>query len=398
MAATPAHPCTTEKKNSKLRKRKILPFTKLVTAMKNQRFYKLFKDSRYAQVATPLSKQLRTADLSTPTHQILFAPKGSAVRSEYGIKTPLPEQVGLSHIVMNRMDTSNNIPDVEKYSSPHYNRLKFQESGIVLKKPFDRANPLFAWDSSKTINTDSKREPDSILSSFNLGLQAEKRDVMNIIKANPTLAREFRRWLVKRSPESIVFKVPAKINELLEEFIATSETVKKHRSTLGDLTRKFGKSTANVTSSPVQGTAGLSYNQKGRLYNTPNGIKNGVIAPGRLVEDREANIGGFVAAVNERTTILQSSMIRNAPGKHRRQFVLPFKISEAELTPAGGLRMYADGVKVGSWVERIESGPSYNNRSNYVASNPNFGSLSERNSKDATALENLLGLVSKNKS
>ncbi|KAF3993414.1 hypothetical protein FT663_00437 [Candidozyma haemuli var. vulneris] len=363
--------------------------------MKNQHFYQLFKDSRLAQVAAPMSKVLRGSNAPSPTHQILFAPKGSSSRSEYGIKKPLPKQVGVSHFVMNAMDTSRNIPDVEKFSSPHYNRLKFQESGIVLKKPATKENPLFAWDSSKSLK---KSQRDNVVAEFNLGGNASTRDIKHVLKANPTLAKEFKQWLVKRSPESIVFKIPAKMEELLKEFIASSQTVKKHPSSLVDLTRKFGRVSSTAPARSVQGTGGLSYNQKGRLNNTPNGIKTGVIAPGRLVADREAAINGFVASLNERTVALQNNFISNAPGKHPRQFVLPFKISEAELTPTGGIRMYADGVKVGSWIQRTEGGSSYANRSNYVASNPYFGSLSERNSRDATALENLLGLVSKNKS
>lgn len=390
---TPVHQ-TSEKIKSEKLKRSI---SSRARSMKNQQFYKLFKDSRIAQVATPLSKTLRGADLAAPTHQILFAPKGSSSRSEYGIKSTLPKQVGVSHFVMNAMDTSNNIPDVEKFSSPHYNRLKFQESGVVLKKPSNKANPLFAWDTSKSVNK-SVSEADSVLADLNLGSKSNMRDVKALLKANPALAKQFKQWLVKRSPESIVFKIPAKLEQLLKEFIASSENVIKRPSSLTDMTRKFGKASRTASPRAVQGTAGLSYNQKGRLNNTPNGIKHGVIAPGRLVDNREAAIGGFVASVNERTTILQNNFINNAPGKHARQFVLPFKVNEAELTPYGGVRMYADGVRVGSWIQRTESGPSYANRSNYVASNPNFGSLSERNSRDAAALENLLGLVSKNKS
>lgn len=366
--------------------------------MKNQSLYQLFKDSRLAQVATPLGKSLRGSGKIAPTHQILFAPKGSSSRSEYGLKTPLPKQVGVSHIVMNSMDNSNGIPDVEKFSSPHYNRLKFQESGIVLKKSHGNANPLFAWDTTKTVNNSSSVEDDSLLSQLNLGMNANLNNIKKVLKANPTLAKDFKLWLLKKSPESIVFKIPSKLEQLLKEFLSSPENVNKHRSSLNDLTRKFGKVSTRSSPRVVQGTGGLSYNQKGRLNNTPNGVKHGVIAPGRLVGDREATIGGFVASVNERTTILQNNFINNAPGKHARQFVLPFKVSEAELTPSGGVRMYADGVRVGSWIQRTESGPSYANRSNYVASNPNFGSLSERNSRDAEALENLLGLVSKNKS
>ena len=103
--------------------------------MNNQELFKLVRDSRLAQVATPLSKKLRLGN-KFPTHQILYTPKSSAIRSNYGIKTHLPKKVGKSHIVFNDLDNKSNMPDVEKYSGPYYNRLKFQETGMVLKNYF----------------------------------------------------------------------------------------------------------------------------------------------------------------------------------------------------------------------------------------------------------------------
>lgn len=365
--------------------------------MNNQEIYKLFKNLKLAQVATPLSKELRGTNAASPTHQIIYTPKSSAIRSNFGIKTALPKQIGYSHIVYNDLDNYKSMPDVEKYSGSHYNRLRFQETGMVLKKGYNKPNPLFAWDSAKTVNAASRSGSDSILSEFQLGNNASIQDVKDLLKKNPKFHAEFKRWLVKKSPESIMLKVPSKLELLLREFVASSPTMLKNTLSVADLTRKFGQETAHAPTNKVQGTAGFSYNQKGRLANTPNGIKHGVIAQGRLLDEREAAVGGFVAAVNERSTLLQANYTKNAPGRHSRQFVLPFRLNEAEVTPSGGVRLHADGVKVGSWMQRTDSSNSYENRANYVASNPNFGHASERNLKDSTALESLLGLVSKSK-
>lgn len=365
--------------------------------MNNQELYKLFKNSKLAQVATPLSTKLRGSNSPAPTHQIIYTPKSSAIRANFGIKTALPKQIGYSHIVYNDIDNFKNLPDVEKYAGPHYNRLKFQETGMVVKKAYNKGNPLFAWDTSKTVNAASRSGIDSVLAEFQLGNNASIEDVRQVLKRNPTLHAEFKRWLVKKSPESIMLKVPSKIELLLKEFVASSETIQRQELKIQDLIRKRGKETSHAPSSKIQGTGGFSYNQKGRLTNTPNGIKHGVIAPGRLVDDREAAIGGFVTAVNERTTLLQANYAKNAPGKHSRQFILPFKMNEAEITPNGGVRMHADGVKIGSWMLKTERGHSYDNRTGYVASNPKFGHASQRNLKDSSALESLLGLVSKSR-
>lgn len=360
--------------------------------MSNLEFFRLFKNSKLAQVATPLSTKLRGPNTSAPTHQIIYTPTASAARSNFGIKSALPKQIGQSHIVYNDIDNFKNMPDVEKHAGPHYTRTKFQELGVVLKKSYNSANPLFAWDSSKTFSGSNDLGADGVLSKFRLGQNASSDEVKALLKENPQLYSAFKKWLVEKSPESIMLKVPSKIDQLLKEFIASSPDLVKRQLSLKDLTRKHGVPSAHGPRSHIQGTAGLSYLQKGRLQNSPNGIKHGVIAPGRLVREREAGIGGFVAAVNERTTLLQANYAKNAPGKHSRQFVMPFKVNEAELTPSGGVRMHVDGVKVGSWMQSTDNGLG---STNYVASNPNFGNMSERNLKDSSALENLLGLVSR---
>lgn len=362
--------------------------------MSNLEFYRLFKNSKLAQVATPLSKKLRGPSSAAPTHQIIYTPTASAARSNYGIKTALPKQVGQSHIVFNDIDNFKNMPDVEKYGGAHYTRLKFQELGVVLKKSYNSANPLFAWDSSKTFSGSNDLAADSVLNKLKLGQNASIADVKALLDKNPKLYSAFKKYVVEKSPESIMLKVPSKLDQLLKEFIASSPDLIKRESSLADLSRKHGVASPHGSRSQIQGTAGLSYLQKGRLSNSPNGVKHGVIAPGRLVREREAAIGGFIGAVNERTTLLQANYAKNAPGKHSRQFVMPFKVNEAELTPNGGVRMHVDGVKVGSWMQSTNSTLG---SSNYVASNPNFGNMSERNLKDSSALENLLGLVSKSR-
>lgn len=361
--------------------------------MGSQEFLRLFKHSKLAQVATPLNKMLRGPSSSSPTHQIICTPKSSALRSDYGMKTALPKQIGQSHVAFNDIDNSKSMPGVERQSGSLHTRLRFQEAGVVLKKSYNKENPLFAWDSARSLKGLESDISENTTALFNLNLNSSLRDVKKAIAANPNLYLHFKKWVLENSPESFMLKVPSKVDTLLKEF-ASSAYVKKLDHTIVDLV-KVDKSLKHTgTKTGIQGTAGLSYSQRGRLTNSPNGVKHGSILPGRLLREREAAIGGFVANVNERSTMLQSNYAKNSPGKHTKQFVLPFKINEAELTPNGSVRLHADGVKVGSWMLRSDLD---SNLGSYTASNPDFGSLSERNQKDSSALESLLGLVSRSR-
>lgn len=364
--------------------------------MNNQELYKLIKNSKLAQVATPLSAKMRGPNAGAiPTHQIIYTPKSSAIRSNFGMKSYLPKQIGSSHIIFNDIDNKRNMPDVEKYSGAMYNRLKFQETGAVVKNYFSESNPLFPNVSNKT--NSPVGQSDNLLSALNLSDKSSVSDVKRIMKQNPKLYSNFQKWLLQSNPDVLTSGTAANQQLLLKnlkKFLASSpeSVVTKYKVSLADFARKHGKKSNHAPASDVQGNAGFSYMPKGRFNNTPNGIKYGSIAPGRMVNDREAAIGGFVARLNDRTTSLQSNYANNYSGKHKRQFVMPFKITEAEITPQGSVKVYADGVKVGSWLQK--TGSIEVDRSNYQPSNPNFSNASERNGRDNIALQNLMNLIS----
>ena len=66
-----------------------------------------------------------------------------------------------------------------------------------------------------------------------------------------------------------------------------------------------------------------------------NGIKYGTVVPGRIIANKSSNHGFF--AMTDRSITLQSNYAKNAPGKHHRQFTVPFKINEAELGEDGSI-------------------------------------------------------------
>jgi hypothetical protein len=357
-------------------------------SIQNQELFNLVRNSKLSQVATPLLKNLRSKS-AVPTHQIVFTPKSSAIRSNFGIKTTLPKQIGYSTIIYNDIDNYKNMPDVEKYSGKLYNRLKFQETGLVLKNHFTETNPLFP---SETNKSTSKTDDDSITNCFNMHCRVPTSNVRAVLNKNPQLYKQFKKWMVENHPQAVIDTVPqSTMTSLLKQFLNESPDVVKQQFQLNDLA-KTNKSVSGSIASRIQGTAGLSYTQKGRLSNTPNGVKYGVVAPGRLVGNKEAAIGGFVANVNDRTTILQHNFARNSPGKHSRQFVMPFKVNEAELTENGSVKLYVDGVKAGTWMQRnVENSSS--DKTRYEASHPNFGAASERNKAESENLQRLLNLI-----
>lgn len=305
--------------------------------MNNQELYRLIKDSKLAQVAKPLSKKLR-GNQSAPTHQIIYTPKSSAIRSNFGIKTALPKQIGFSHIVFNDIDNAQNMPDVEKYSGGFFNRIKFQEMNVAVRAESNH-NPLFKSESSKTPTNAKENDrfnDDSVATALNLKSNTPTEKVKKLLQKNPDLYKKFHEFITKNYPDKLVSNISKADSRLVNEFLQSTTNIKKAKMSL-----------FKHTSRSIQGTGGFSYLQKGRLSNTPNGVKYGTIAPGRILDTRDGAIGGFVATVTDHTS-LQRNYTKNFPGKHQRQFVVPFKINDVEVSSTGKVRMEANGVKSGS--------------------------------------------------
>lgn len=362
------------------------------SAMNSQEVYRLFKNSKLAQVARPLRRAIRDQS-DAPTHQIVYTPKLSAARSNFGMKSYLPKQVGLLHIVFNDTDNRKNMPDVEKYSGAMYNRLKFQELGVVPKNYYAESNALFPG-AAKAGGDAAAASGGSLLAALNLTERASASDIRHVLRRNPTLHRDFHRWLLATHPALLALTAtPQQLVGSLHEYLRTAD-VARFRGLLSALARPLGRKLRHAPASDVQGTAGFLYAVKGRFANTPNGIKYGAVAPGRMVGAREAAVAGFVARLNDRTTLLQNNYAKNYPGKHMRQFVMPFKITEAEVTPQGSVKVYADGVKVGLWLQRAGHDDAAVDRSHYQPLSPHFGTAAQRNGRDNVALQNLMNLIS----
>ncbi|EMG50798.1 MRP51 37S ribosomal protein MRP51 [Candida maltosa Xu316] len=343
----------------------------------NNELFNLIKNSRIAQVAKPLSKEIRHVS-KTPTHQIIFTPKSSALRSNFGLKTTLPSKIGFSHISYNDIDNKKSMPDIEKNSGFHYKQLMFKELGLPVRTYYTDKNPLFE---QKTTRSHTSLNDGSLANEFNLQSKVNPKEIQRILKKNPEIFQKFNEYLVANHPEVVLsFTSDTKVVELLKDFLHQSPDVIKYVIKLFSTPKINPK----FASKHVQGTGGFSYNQKGRLRNTPNGIKYGTVVPGRIIDNKEAAIAGFVANVTDRSTTLQTNYAKNFPGKHQRQFTVPFKVSEVDMAENGTVRFFAEGIKSGKWMET-------NNR--YAPSNANLAGSSERNKADGQSLESLLNLI-----
>ena len=356
--------------------------------------FNLVKNSRLAQVAKPLLNNIR-GNSKTPTHQVIFTPKSSALRSDYGLKSTLPNKIGSSHISFNDIDNRQSMPDVEKNSGFHYKQLMFQELGLCIKTHFTNKNPLFYHENNKS---NKPMKDGSLTNTLNLPTKVQILEINKILKKNPQIYKEFRQYLIENHPNILLSSSSSssssssttttttnssqlEIIDALKQFLSTSSKISKKKVNLFTTHKIDPKFQQNQ----IQGTGGFSYNQKGRLRNTPNGIKYGTVLPGRIIANKEAAIMGFVASVTDRSITLQSNYAKNAPGKHHRQFTVPFKINEAELGEDGSIRFFAEGIKTGKWMEA--------NDNRYVPTKTNFASSSERNKADGKSLESLLNLI-----
>ncbi|EGV64693.1 mitochondrial ribosomal small subunit component [Yamadazyma tenuis] len=345
--------------------------------MNNQELFRLFKDSKLAQVAKPLSKVLR-GNQSGPTHQIIYTPKSSAIRSNFGIKTALPKQIGFSHIVYNDIDNATSMPDVEKYSGSFYNRIKFQEMNIPVRTEHN-TNPLFKSEQTltpkKAKDVNSSNE-DSVSFGLNLKSSTPNKAVKKLLKKNSQFYNQYKEFMLKNYPDKLVSNGARNEHKLVHEFLNTSQDFKKAKS--GLLSQKSNR---------IQGTGGFSYLQKGRLTNTPNGIKYAAMAPGRIIDSRDAAIGGFIASINDNNS-LQRNYTKNFPGKHQRQFVIPFQVTDAEVSNSGKVRLEANGVQSGPWSSGLGE-----NSSLYKPTNNNVRGASERMATDMKQFSALLSVL-----
>lgn len=266
-------------------------------------FGKLFKASRFASLAKPLSK---SRGALFPTHQVVETRDAALSRQEWGLKYALPQKLKSRYIVLNDFDSLERIVDFEAGGGDHYRRLRFQELGIVPERDTkdsqftSKPNPLFQdsnVSASKKIETVLEVRPD-----------CKKKKLDSVIIELEELRPEFKEYVLKNHPKEL--KEKGLTGDRFQDVAAAF--LKEHR--LKTDTNKIA-SLKRKDDFKFAGTGGLSYALKGRLRTTPNGVVHREAAPARYVGSRFA-LGGFVAegsfknAAIDRTTVLAVSPTR----------------------------------------------------------------------------------------
>ncbi|GAV29948.1 hypothetical protein PMKS-003454 [Pichia membranifaciens] len=302
-------------------------------------FGRLLKDTKVAQLQASIGSRELNANNGFPTHQVVESPASSFSRRDFGLKMRIPKKIKTRRIIVNDLDNKYGLPNFETLNGDYFKKLRFQELGIPVNATYTQfinssnssqnkstttQNPLFA--SSREFSS-----PQNIAGLLHIKNQPlnSKEFAENIKPQLKALRKPFYKWLMKNHPESISKK------SLYDEFKRYIELEKP---------QLFGNSKNYIPSTyaeKLSGTGGLSYNLKGRLFQTPNGPKTSRVVPGRIVSKysnyTKCTVGGFVGNVGNvaannsyvETLALQNRSIED--DKFAREFKIPATVVNATM-------------------------------------------------------------------
>lgn len=265
---------------------------------------KLLKNTKLSQLQNSIGDRTLNANSSFPTHQIIEAPTSSFSRRDFGLKMRIPKKIKTRRIIVNDLDNQYGLPNFETLNGDYFKKQRFQELGIHVNAHFSDINSSSKNNSSLNKNSNkvsynplfpsSKQfsTPQSIAGLLQIKNQPlnSTNFLTNIKPELRSLRQPFLKWVAQNHPESLTK------NSLSEEFQKFIET---ERPQIISNNKNFIPS---IYADQLSGTAGLSYNLKGRLFQTPNGPQSSRIVPGRVVGKSEGPrlaVGGFVANVSQ---------------------------------------------------------------------------------------------------
>lgn len=300
-------------------------------------FARLFKTTKLSQVPKQLGELDVSLEKDFPTHQIIQSLPSTFARRDFGLKSRLPKKLNSKYIVVNDLDNKYQLPNFEKNNGFFLKKLRFKEMGlpIITKQKSDSSsksssssqsqqhtlNPLFPTNNEinlieKNINLASAVETASASSSTTTTLNNDFAKFLNInnnsnsslspqqyrnlSKKLSILRKPFYEWLAKNHPAKIT---SYELTKELTQFLIENKDSKEIQSILSSNNEIIPKSYFEKLS----GTAGLSYNLKGRLSMSPNGIQSSKVIPARFVGSSFSATfaaGGFIGS--------SSSNVKNA--------------------------------------------------------------------------------------
>jgi hypothetical protein len=324
---------------------------------------KLLKNTKISQLQKSIGDRVLNSNDGFPTHQIIEAPSSSFSRRDFGLKMRIPKKIKTRRIIVNDLDNKYGLPNFEILNGDYFKKQRFQELGIPVNANFSNTNtfkngyankdavkpsynPLFS--SSKEFS--APQTISGLLHIKNQPLNSENF-LKNIKPELKSLRRPFLKWLAQNYPESLS---KASLNEEFQKFLE----VEKPQLISND--KNFIPSTY---ADNLSGTAGLSYNLKGRLFQTPNGPQSSRIVPGRIVGtsgNTKCAVGGFVANVSNnlsRGSYVEKLILQNrtVDGENfARQLKVPTSVTEATL--------YLDNKQLTLNAEPVNKHTSSNSR------------------------------------
>jgi hypothetical protein len=307
---------------------------------------KLLKTTKISQLQNSIGDRVLNANGAFPTHQIVEAPASSFSRRDFGLKMRIPKKIKTRRIIVNDLDNRHGLPNFETLNGDYFKKIRFQELGIPVEANYGNiskaakerlendatleltTNPLFK--SSKAFST-----PSTIA-----GLLQVKNQPLNsnefLEKVKPelkSLRKPFLEWIAKSRPQHL----NEKNKDLFKAFI---------EETRPELFKQVTESKDSIPSShyeKLSGTAGLSYNLKGRIIQTPNGPQLSRLVPGRVVSNTNdsviGTVGGFVTDIRNTETkntyvekLISQNKTNDTTGEFARQVLVPTHVKGAKLS------------------------------------------------------------------
>lgn len=322
--------------------------------MSNSYINGLLSKSKFAQLARSNQlMSLRTAK-PFPTAQTLETTKASFEYRDYGLKSALPPQDKRKRIVVDQMDTIENMIAYERAPGDYYKKLKFNELNIPLKirntKP-NEGNQLFFGPTVDKIT--EKDQTDTSKLSEILGIKPDSSDLQKkrILNNLEGQRLNFLKYLAENKPEKYIrirkgdlknLRIEQEISEFLlklnkEESFAPSKSLSKLAQT-------------PATRPIMKATGGLSYKLQGRLDASPNGVsKPGAVVPARLLKSSGSNyhvaVGGFVGQASPTNLGTLLNFANRDKTKHVIQETVPVHVNSAFLQPNGSVQLRVEGIE-----------------------------------------------------
>lgn len=310
----------------------------------------LLRNSRLSHVPRNSKPLFSCGPKYHPSHQVVETKPSAHYRQEWGLKAAIPAKNKSRYLVYNELDTLERITDFEPSTGSQWNRLRFQEMGVAPTYNPGRANPLFEGRSAAA----DRLAPLSSLLDVGSGEANVQKRLSKKLGAVKALRDEFKQWLLEKDPEALKNK----------SFSAKD----MNQNAIAFLTERSALQASKVSKSSfknVIGTGGLTYNLRGKLKNSPNGVVQKTIVPGRFLNfdgnDRLAAIGGFVA--NATSSSPMTSQMAYNMGDFIREATFPFEVQQVSVGDGGKVMIRAQVVSgISQQARRTIQGRRYQQR------------------------------------